>query len=76
LDVQLATRAGGEVPTTTQRDGAEKPNSASYRVRMLLDNPDLSIKVGMTGVAKVHVEPQTLAKRLWLFVNETFNFKL
>ncbi|MDR2440990.1 MAG: hypothetical protein LBE12_16645 [Planctomycetaceae bacterium] len=76
LDVQLATRAGGEVPTTTQRDGAEKPNSASYRVRMLLDNPDLSIKVGMTGIAKVHVEPQTLAKRAWLFVNETFNFKL
>ncbi|MDR2754794.1 MAG: hypothetical protein LBC20_03725 [Planctomycetaceae bacterium] len=76
LEVQLTTRAGGEVPTTTQRDGAEKPNSASYRVRMLLDNPDLSIKVGMTGVAKVHVEPQTLAKRAWLFVNETFNFKL
>ncbi|MDR0705691.1 MAG: HlyD family secretion protein, partial [Planctomycetaceae bacterium] len=76
LDVQLATRAGGEVPTTTQRDGAEKPNSASYRVRMLLDNPDLSIKVGMTGVAKIHVEPQTLGKRAWLFVNETFNFKL
>ncbi len=76
LDVQLSTRAGGEVPTTTNKEGAEEPNSASYRVRMLLDNPDLSIKVGMTGAAKVHVEPQTLGNRLWLFVNNTFNFKL
>ncbi len=76
LDVQLSTRAGGEVPTTTQEGGIEEPNSASYRVRMLLDNPDLSIKVGMTGAAKVHVEPQTLGYRLWLFVNNTFNFKL
>ncbi|MDR3234163.1 MAG: hypothetical protein LBT46_10965 [Planctomycetaceae bacterium] len=76
LDVQLSTRAGGEVPTTTQRDGTEKPNSASYRVRMLLDNPDLTIKIGMTGVAKIHVQPKTLAMRAWLLFNETFNFKL
>lgn len=76
LDVQLSTRAGGEVPTTTKRDGSEEPNSSSYRVRMLLDNPDLSIRVGMTGTAKVHVEPLTLAWRAWLFINETFNFKL
>jgi putative peptide zinc metalloprotease protein len=76
LDVQLSTRAGGEVPTTTQRDGTEQPNSASYRVRVLLDNPDLSIRVGMTGIAKVHVRPKTLAMRAWLIFNETFNFKL
>ncbi len=76
LDVQLATRAGGEVPTMTQRDGTEKPNSSSYRVRMPLDNPDLSIKVGMTGSAKIHVAPQTLGMRAWRYINDTFNFKL
>ncbi|MDR0870642.1 MAG: HlyD family efflux transporter periplasmic adaptor subunit [Planctomycetaceae bacterium] len=76
LDVQLSTKAGGDVPTTTKRDGSEEPNSASYRVRMLLDNPDLSIRVGMTGTAKVRVEPLTLVWRVWLFINETFNFKM
>jgi putative peptide zinc metalloprotease protein len=76
LDVQLCTRAGGEVPTMTQRDGTEKPSSSSYRVRMPLDNPDLSIKVGMTGSAKIHVDPQTLGMRVWRYVNDTFNFKL
>ncbi|MDR3182501.1 MAG: biotin/lipoyl-binding protein [Planctomycetaceae bacterium] len=76
LDVQLSTRAGGEIPTTTQRDGTEQPNSASYRVRMLLDNPDLTVRVGMTGVAKIHVKAKTLAMRAWLIFNETFNFKL
>jgi len=77
LEIQLSTRAGGEVPTTTKADGVEEPTRTSYRVRMLLENtPDLSLKVGMTGLGKVHVEPQTLGYRLWRFFNETFNFKL
>ena len=76
LDIQLSTRAGGEVPTMPQRNGTEKPSSASYRVLMLLDNPDLSIKVGMTGIAKIRVEPQTLGMRIRRYISDTFNFKL
>ncbi|MCL2742828.1 MAG: hypothetical protein FWE67_03155 [Planctomycetaceae bacterium] len=76
VDAQLSTRGGGEVPTTTRQDGLEQPQNASYRVRMPLDNPDLSVKPGMTGAAKVHVAPQTLGMRGWRFFNETFNFKL
>ena len=75
LPIQLSTQAGGEVPTTTRADGSEEPIRAAYRVRMLLENtPDLSIRIGMTGIGKIHVERQTLGYRLWLFVNETFNF--
>ena len=76
LPIQLSTNAGGEIPTTT-KDGVEEPNRASFRVRMLLENTsDQSLRVGMTGIGKVHVERQTLGYRLWLFVNETFNFRL
>jgi len=76
LEIQLSTRAGGEVPTIT-KDGAEEPTRASYRVRMLMENtPELSVQVGMTGIGKIHVERQTLGYRLWLLVNETFNFRL
>jgi len=75
LPIQLSTQAGGEVPTTTRADGSEEQIRAAYRVRMLLENtPDLSIRIGMTGIGKIHVEQQTLGYRLWLFVNETFNF--
>jgi hypothetical protein len=77
LAIQLSTRAGGEVPTTSKPDGVEEPSRASYRVRMLLDNtPELSLRVGMTGIGKVHVERQTLGSRLWRLFKETFNFKL
>ncbi|MGL4595616.1 MAG: hemolysin D [Thermoguttaceae bacterium] len=76
LEPQLSTRVGGDVPTTTQRDGSERPNSPSFRVRMPLDNSDLSVFVGMTGTAKVQVASQTLGMRLFRFCNETFNFKL
>ena len=76
LPLQLSTRAGGEIPTTT-RDGTEEPIRAAYRVRMLLDNDsDLSLRIGMTGIGKIHVEQRTLGYRLWLLVNETFNFRL
>jgi len=75
LPIQLSTRAGGEVPTTPTADGSDEPTRAAYRVRMLLDNtPDMSIRIGMTGIGKIHVERQTLGYRLWLFLNETFNF--
>ena len=76
LERQLTTHAGGEIPTTTTQEG-EVPTRTAYRVRMLLDNtPEQSIRVGMTGIGKVHVEPQTLGCRLWLFINETFNFRM
>ena len=32
--------------------------------------------VGMTGKAKIHVEPQTLFARLRRLVTDVFNFKL
>jgi len=74
LAVQLSTRAGGEVPT--KPDGSDEPARASYRVRMLLDNDaDCSMRIGMTGLGKVHVERQTLGYRLWRLFNETFNFR-
>ncbi|MDR0390859.1 MAG: biotin/lipoyl-binding protein [Planctomycetaceae bacterium] len=76
IEIQLSTTAGGEIPTMRQKDGNEKPTSASYRVKMLLDNNENLIKPGMTGIAKIHVAPQTLSMRALRIFNETFNFKL
>ncbi len=76
VPTQLSTRGGGDVPTSTNADGHERPSRASYRITVPLENDDESIRVGMTGLAKVHVAPQTLGYRLWRLFNETFNFKL
>jgi len=76
IPTQLSTKGKGEVPTTTDLDGTEKPSAPSYRVSVLLDNPDNLISVGMTGRSKVHVAPQTIAQRLWRIVTQVFNFKL
>ncbi|MDR1959971.1 MAG: biotin/lipoyl-binding protein [Planctomycetaceae bacterium] len=76
IPTQLSTKGKGEVPTKTDTDNTEKPSSPSYRVSVLLDNPDRLIHVGMTGRGKIHVAPQTLGQRAWRIVMQVFNFKL
>lgn len=76
VPVQLSTKGGGAVPTTTEENGIERPQSPSFRVRVNLDNDNLEMKVGMTGRGKIRVEPQTLWARLWRLVTDVFNFKL
>ena len=71
----LSTRGKGEVPTTT-KDGIEVPSSTSHRVLVPLDNESERFVVGMTGSAKIHVEPQSLLTRGIRLFNETFTFKL
>lgn len=76
VPTQMTTEAGGEIPTKAEEDGTKSPAAASYRVSVLLDNPDEMIRVGMTGRAKIQVRPKTLSQRLMLLVNELFTFKL
>ncbi len=71
----LSTRGKGEVPTTT-KDGVEVPSSPSHRDLVPLNNDDERFVVGMTGSAKVHVDPQSLLQRGIRLFNETFTFKL
>lgn len=71
----LSTRGKGEVPTTT-KDGVEVPSSTSHRILVPLDNSDGRLVVGMTGSAKIHVDPQSLFQRIVRLVSETFTFAL
>lgn len=71
----LSTKGKGEVPTTTE-EGLEKPSSTSHRVLVPIDNEHDRFLVGMTGSAKVHVDPQTLLQRIWRLINETLTFRL
>lgn len=71
----LSTKGKGEVPTKSE-EGLELPSSPSYRVLVPFENSDSRFVVGMTGSAKVHVDPQTLLQRVLRLIYDTFTFKL
>ena len=73
---QLSTKAGGDLATTTDESGVEKPMSASYQARVLIDDPDDLIRLGLRGRAKIHTTWQTLGQRIWRGLNQLLNFKL
>lgn len=73
---RLSNKNKGEVSTQTEQDGTEKPQTPSYKVDVPLNNSEGLMEVGLTGQAKIHAEPQTIAFRIWRVIAETFNFKI
>ena len=73
---QLSTKAGGDLATTTDESGVEKPMSASYQARVLIDDPDDLVRLGLRGRAKIHTAWRTLGQRIWRGLNQLLNFKL
>ena len=72
----LSAKVGGELPTETDDTGAERPLNPSYQARVFLDDPDGLLRPGLRGTAKIQTEPQSLGRRAWRLISETFNFKL
>ena len=72
----LSAKVGGELPTETDATGAERPLNPSYQARVFLDDPDRLLRPGLRGRAKIHTAKQTLGRRAWRLISETFNFKL
>ena len=72
----LSAKVGGNLPTETDDTGAERPLNPSYQARVFLDDPDGLLRPGLRGQAKIHTKPQTLGRRAWRLISETFNFKL
>ncbi len=72
----LSAKVGGELPTETDENGNERPLNPSYQARVFLDDPDGLLTPGFRGRAKIHTAKQTLGRRAWRLISETFNFKL
>jgi putative peptide zinc metalloprotease protein len=72
----LSAKMGGELATETDASGVERPLNTSYQVRVFMDDPEGLLRLGLRGRAKVHTAPQTLGRRAWRIVAETFNFVL
>ncbi|MEQ8788535.1 MAG: HlyD family efflux transporter periplasmic adaptor subunit [Pirellulaceae bacterium] len=72
----LSSNAGGELLTTVDADGVERPLNVTYEASAAFDVPAAVVAVGGAGAAKVHVGYQTVGFRLWRAFCQTFEFEL
>ncbi len=73
----LSNKAGGDLATTTDESGRERPQRPTYQARAPLEVEQVGLlRPGLRGRAKIHVAPQTLWQRAWRFMARTFNFDL
>ena len=73
---QLASSGGGDLMSTVDETGSERPTYTSYQARAAIDDPDGDLVQGMRGRAKIYAEWQPLGKRFWRYLMRTFNFSL
>jgi putative peptide zinc metalloprotease protein len=73
---RLSNKAGGELATVTDKAGVERPQSATYQVRVVLHDPEALLRIGLRGTAKIHVGPQPIAARVGRWMMRTFHFDL
>lgn len=74
---RLSTKHGGQLDTRSDpHTGQERPASPSYQARVLLDNQDRILRLGIKGEARITVAYETLATKMWRYATRTFHFKL
>ena len=81
VEMQEAPRAlssanGGYLATTKGPDGNDVPRSATFQVRVPLEQVDSMIANGSTGMARIRTGNQTVGSRIWRFACKTFRFDL
>jgi putative peptide zinc metalloprotease protein len=73
---QISNKAGGELATKTDELGQERTMNPTYSAVVDLDDPDELYQIGMRGEARIEAGWMPLGKRLWLFVTQTFHFRM
>lgn len=75
---RLSSKTGGAIATETTDQGLEKPQSTTYQAvsEQLAADFAPNLRVGLKGEAKISVASLTAAQRFWLFLRQTFNFRL
>jgi putative peptide zinc metalloprotease protein len=49
----FSSKSGGDVPTTTEPNGGEKPSQRLYQAELLINNTERLLRPGMSGRAKI-----------------------
>jgi putative peptide zinc metalloprotease protein len=72
----LSGQSGGGLDTVMDERGQPKTMNPSYTARVPIEGWEHNLQHGMRGKAKIHVEPQTLGRRLYRYLARTFHFDL
>jgi hypothetical protein len=70
------TSQGGQVATRTDPTGTQRPLSAIYPAKVLLDDPDQLLSPGLRGRAKIKSDWRSAGSRVWQWLTRTFHFEL
>jgi len=72
----LSSKLGGGLLTRTDKTGRERPLTTTYQASAMLDDEDGSLFIGATGQARIHAGSQTIARRLWRYLCQTFRMEI
>jgi putative peptide zinc metalloprotease protein len=72
----LSNKAGGELATTTDKQGREHLTSSAYQATVRLEGDTDLLRPGMRGRARVTVAHRSAAGWLWRYFRRTFHFRL
>lgn len=74
--IHLTTKGGGDVVTTTDSSGRERPQSSMYAARVRINEGSQLLRVGMRGEAKIAAESRTVWQRVSRVLQQTFHFAI
>jgi len=72
---RLSNKSGGELATTTDETGVERPLNPTYQVRVVLYDPTGQLRIGLRGTARIHVPAASLGTRSLRWLRRTFHFE-
>ena len=72
----LTNKAGGDLPTVTDKEGRERLTSIAYQATVLLDEDAKLLKSGMRGRARFLVAKRSLGDWAWRYIRQTLNFRI
>ena len=72
----LSNKGGGELATTTDKQGREHLTSSAYQATVRLEGDTDLLRPGMRGRARVTVAHRSAAGWLWRYFRRTFHFRL
>ena len=72
----LSNKAGGDLPTVSDKEGRERLTSIAYQATVVLDQDVTLLKSGMRGKARFLVEKRSLGDWIWRYLRQTLNFRV
>lgn len=72
----LTNKAGGDLPTVTDKEGRERLTSIAYQATVVLEKDAKLLKSGMRGRARFLVAKRSLGDWAWRYIRQTLNFRI